>query len=171
MHALAQTLPKWLTDWHEGRAALRMLVAALAAYISTTMLHIPGPYSSVITTLIVARPHSGGVSRASVERLIATLAGATIACVATREWRSALRRRRPYVGCEPGCDHRRIGVSDYSAEPARNRIPETGVAIHRASGRPIISRGGAGSVGKFRADICGGRAQCCETCACPPRGA
>ena len=83
MHALAQTLPKRLTDWHEGRAALRMLVAALAAYISTTMLHIPGPYSSVITTLIVARPHSGGVLRASVERLIATLAGATIACVAT----------------------------------------------------------------------------------------
>ena len=83
MHALAKTLPRQWTDWHEGRAAVRMLVAAVAAYISSTMLHIPGPYSSVITTLIVARPHSGGVLRASVERLVATLAGASIACVAT----------------------------------------------------------------------------------------
>ena len=53
MHALANRLPKQLADWHEGRAAVRMLVAALLAYISTTMLHIPGPYSAVITTLIV----------------------------------------------------------------------------------------------------------------------
>ena len=83
MHALVNTLPSRWTDWHEGRAAVRMLVAALVAYISTTLLHIPGPYSSVITTLIVARPHSGGVLRASVERLSATLVGATIACIAT----------------------------------------------------------------------------------------
>ena len=83
MHALAKALPKQWTDWHEGRAAVRMLVAAIAAYISSTLLHIPGPYSSVITTLIVARPHSGGVLRASVERLVATLVGASIACVAT----------------------------------------------------------------------------------------
>jgi uncharacterized membrane protein YccC len=83
MHALADTLPKRLLDWHEGRAAVRMLIAALAAYVLTTMLHIPGPYSAVITTLIVARPHSGGVLRASVERLVATLAGATLACAAT----------------------------------------------------------------------------------------
>ncbi len=83
MHALVTILPSRWKDWHEGRAAVRMLVAALAAYISTTLLHIPGPYSSVITTLIVARPHSGGVLRASAERLIATLVGATIACVAT----------------------------------------------------------------------------------------
>jgi uncharacterized membrane protein YccC len=83
MHALATAFPKRLADWHEGRAAARMLVAALGAYICTTMLHIPGPYSAVITTLIVARPHSGGVLRASVERLTATLVGAGIACVAT----------------------------------------------------------------------------------------
>jgi len=83
MHALAKTLPGSWTDWHEGRAAVRMLVAALAAYVSSTMLHIPGPYSSVITTLIVARPHSGGVLKASAERLVATLVGAAIACVAT----------------------------------------------------------------------------------------
>ena len=83
MHALTTTLPKRLMDWHEGRAAVRMLIAALAAYISTTMLHIPGPYSAVITTLIVARPHSGGVLRASLERLTAILVGATIACTAT----------------------------------------------------------------------------------------
>ena len=83
MHAIAKTLPRQWADWHEGRAAVRMLVAALAAYVSSTMLHIPGPYSSVITTLIVARPHSGGVLRASAERLLATLVGAAIACVAT----------------------------------------------------------------------------------------
>src|SRR5580658_5216703 len=83
MHVLAQSLPKRLTDWHEGRAAARMLVAALAAYLCTTVIHLPGPYSAVITTLIVARPHSGGVLRASYERLIATILGAGIACAAT----------------------------------------------------------------------------------------
>ena len=83
MYALTTALPKQLADWHEGRAALRMLVAALAAYICTTIVHLPGPYSAVITTLIVARPHSGGVLRASFERLTATVLGAGIACVAT----------------------------------------------------------------------------------------
>lgn len=83
MHALTTVLPKQLTDWHEGRAAVRMLVAALAAYLCTTTIHLPGPYSAVITTLIVARPHSGGVLRASFERLTATILGAGIACAAT----------------------------------------------------------------------------------------
>jgi uncharacterized membrane protein YccC len=83
MHALTAVLPKQLTDWHEGRAAVRMLVAALGAYICTTLIHLPGPYSAVITTLIVARPHSGGVLRASFERLTATILGAAIACAAT----------------------------------------------------------------------------------------
>jgi uncharacterized membrane protein YccC len=83
MHALTTALPKQFTDWHEGRAAVRMLVAALAAYLCTAMIHLPGPYSAVITTLIVARPHSGGVLRASFERLTATILGAGVACVAT----------------------------------------------------------------------------------------
>jgi uncharacterized membrane protein YccC len=83
MFAPTTVLAKQLTDWHEGRAAVRMLVAALSAYIGTTVIHLPGPYSAVITTLIVARPHSGGVLRASFERLAATLLGAAIACVAT----------------------------------------------------------------------------------------
>ena len=83
MLAPTTVLAKQLTDWHEGRAAVRMLVAALSAYIGTTVIHLPGPYSAVITTLIVARPHSGGVLRASFERLAATLLGAAIACVAT----------------------------------------------------------------------------------------
>jgi uncharacterized membrane protein YccC len=83
MLAATTVLAKQLTDWHEGRAAVRMLVAALSAYIGTTVIHLPGPYSAVITTLIVARPHSGGVLRASFERLAATLLGAAIACVAT----------------------------------------------------------------------------------------
>ena len=83
MHALTTALPKRFTDWHEGRAAVRMLVAALAAYLCTAMIHLPGPYSAVITTLIVARPHSGGVLRASFERLAATILGAGVACAAT----------------------------------------------------------------------------------------
>jgi len=60
-----------------------MLVAALGAYLLTAIIHLPGPYSAVITTLVVARPHSGGVLRASLERLLATILGAGIACVAT----------------------------------------------------------------------------------------
>jgi uncharacterized membrane protein YccC len=83
MHPLVNVLASRWALWHEGHAAARMLVAALVAYAASTMLHIPGPYSSVITTLIVARPHSGGVLRASAERLIATFVGATIACLAT----------------------------------------------------------------------------------------
>lgn len=83
MHAFTTALPKQLSDWYEGRSALRMLVAALGAYICTSMIHLPGPYSAVITTLIVARPHSGGVLRASFERLAATLLGAGLACSVT----------------------------------------------------------------------------------------
>jgi uncharacterized membrane protein YccC len=83
MHALTIALPKQLSDWHEGRSALRMLVAAVGAYICTSLIHLPGPYSAVITTLIVARPHSGGVLRASFERLVATVLGAGLACAAT----------------------------------------------------------------------------------------
>jgi uncharacterized membrane protein YccC len=83
MHALTTALPKQFTDWYEGRAAVRMLIAALAAYLCTTLIHLPGPYSAVITTLIVARPHSGGVLRASFERLAATILGAGVACAAT----------------------------------------------------------------------------------------
>jgi uncharacterized membrane protein YccC len=74
---------KKLADWHEGRSAIRMLAAALGAYLATTVIHLPGPYSAVITTLVVARPHSGGVLRASFERLTATILGAGIACSAT----------------------------------------------------------------------------------------
>ena len=77
------TFPKQLAHWHEGRSAVRMLVAALGAYLATTVIHLPGPYSAVITTLVVARPHSGGVLRASFERLTATILGAGIACAAT----------------------------------------------------------------------------------------
>src|SRR6185503_15744653 len=56
-----------LADWHEGRSAVRMLAAALGAYLATNVIHLPGGYSAVITTLVVARPHSGGVLRASFE--------------------------------------------------------------------------------------------------------
>jgi len=83
MNALTASFPKQLVEWHEGRSAVRMLVAALGAYLATTVIHLPGPYSAVITTLIVARPHSGGVLRASFERLAATILGAGIACAAT----------------------------------------------------------------------------------------
>jgi|SRR5581483_2038131 len=83
MHASVSALATHLAGWHEGRSALRMLVAALVAYASSTLIHLPGPYSAVITTLIVARPHSSGVLRASFERLLATIVGAGIACVAT----------------------------------------------------------------------------------------
>ncbi len=83
MHARVTAFTSPLVDWHEGRSALRMLVAAVAAYASSTMIHLPGAYSAVITTLIVARPHSSGVLRASFERFLATIVGAAIACLAT----------------------------------------------------------------------------------------
>jgi uncharacterized membrane protein YccC len=60
-----------------------MLVAAVAAYAASTMVHLPGPYGAVITTLIVARPHSSGELRASLERSVATIVGAGLACLTT----------------------------------------------------------------------------------------
>ena len=78
-----QSLSKHLADWHEGRGAARMLIAALGAYVLTSMIHLPAPYTSVITTVVVARPHSDGVLRASLERVLATILGAGLACAAT----------------------------------------------------------------------------------------
>lgn len=74
--------PMWkrIADWHEGRAAARMLVAALGGYMLSTLIRLPAPYTAVITTLIVARPHTEGVLQASLERVFATLVGAAIAC-------------------------------------------------------------------------------------------
>jgi hypothetical protein len=82
-HPSLQSLAKRLADWHEGRGAARMLIAALGAYVLTSMIHLPAPYTSVITTVVVARPHSDGVLRASLERVLATILGAGLACVAS----------------------------------------------------------------------------------------
>jgi uncharacterized membrane protein YccC len=79
MSALAHLL-KRASDWHEGRSAMRMLTASLVSYLFSTAIDIPAPYTAVITTLIVARPHSEGVLRASLERVLATMVGAAIAC-------------------------------------------------------------------------------------------
>src|SRR3569833_951153 len=65
-----------LADWHEGRSAIRMLAAALGAYFAANVIQLPGAYSAVITTLIVARPHSCGVLRACSVRMTATMLGA-----------------------------------------------------------------------------------------------
>ena len=80
MSARLADLWKRVTDWHEGRSAMRMLIASLGSYLFSTTVHIPAPYTAVITTLIVARPHSEGVLRASLERVLATILGAAIAC-------------------------------------------------------------------------------------------
>jgi hypothetical protein len=83
MNEFITAVARRVAEWHEGHSAVRMLIAALAAYAASTVIHLPGPYSAVITTLIVARPHSSGVLRASFERLTATILGAGLACVAT----------------------------------------------------------------------------------------
>jgi hypothetical protein len=78
-----ESVAKWLADWHEGHSAARMLIAAVGAYFATAVVHLAGPYTAVITTLIVARPHSEGVLRASLERVLVTVLGAGLACVAS----------------------------------------------------------------------------------------
>jgi hypothetical protein len=72
-----------LFHWHEGRAALRMVVAAMLTYAIAHFSKLPGAYSGVITTIIVARSDSTGTLMASLDRLAATLVGAGLACVAS----------------------------------------------------------------------------------------
>jgi hypothetical protein len=96
MHVLTTVLPKQITAWHAGRSAIRMLVAALGAFVCTTLIHLPGPYSAVITTLIVARPHSGGVHVAGV-RLLGVSLGAVIGALVCA-WRARREIRPPECG-------------------------------------------------------------------------
>jgi uncharacterized membrane protein YccC len=71
-----------LSQWHEGRGALRMIVAACAAFALGHLIHLPGPYTAALTTIIVARLDTGGTLRASLQRMAATLLGAGLACLA-----------------------------------------------------------------------------------------
>jgi uncharacterized membrane protein YccC len=62
--------------------AIRMIVASVAAFTVSKLLHLPEATWSVLTALIAARPHSIGTARAGVDRAIGTVGGAVIAIAA-----------------------------------------------------------------------------------------
>ena len=65
---------KW-PSWTEGAFALRLIVAALAAYGVSALLGFAHGYSAVFSALIVVRPYQQGAWRAAGQRLLATALG------------------------------------------------------------------------------------------------
>jgi hypothetical protein len=92
MVALSPVLPKHLTDWHEGRAAARMLIAALAAYVCTTKLakHMlgnavtPPMVTEILKELAAPALSGGGSPRKATELLNDHVSNPQVAAVGTR---------------------------------------------------------------------------------------
>ena len=72
----------------EWRDPLRMTIAAVLSLLIAQQLRLPESFWSVLTALVVTRPHLGGTLRAGAGRLAGTLCGAGLAVlVATgRHW-------------------------------------------------------------------------------------
>ena len=71
---------KW-PSWTQGAFALRLVVAALAAYGVSALLGFAHGYSAVFSALIVVRPYQQGAWRAAGQRLLATALGIATAFV------------------------------------------------------------------------------------------
>ncbi len=84
MHAF-----KW-PSWTQGAFALRLIVAALAAYGLSEVLGYAHGYSAVFSALIVVRPYQQGAWRAAWQRLLATALGIATAFVSVYLHRSGL---------------------------------------------------------------------------------
>ena len=67
--------PSWTPSWTQGAFALRLVVAALAAYGVSEILGFAHGYSAVFSALIVVRPYQQGAWRAAGQRLLATALG------------------------------------------------------------------------------------------------
>lgn len=66
-------MPSWKwPSWTQGAFAVRLMVAALAAYGLSTLLGHAHGYSAVFSALIVVRPYQQGAWRAAGQRLLAT---------------------------------------------------------------------------------------------------
>jgi uncharacterized membrane protein YccC len=66
------------SDWPE---AARMVVAAMIAFGVAHLFHMREGYWSVLTTIVTARPQSGGTTLAGRDRLMGTVIGAGLASV------------------------------------------------------------------------------------------
>jgi uncharacterized membrane protein YgaE (UPF0421/DUF939 family) len=73
------------TDW---RDPLRMTIAAVLSLLVAGQMPLPESFWSVLTALVVTRPHLGGTLRAGAGRLAGTLCGAGLAVLvaAGRHW-------------------------------------------------------------------------------------
>jgi uncharacterized membrane protein YccC len=72
-------------DW---RDPLRMTIAAVLSLMVSKQLGLPEGFWSVLTALVITRPHLGGTLRAGAGRLAGTLCGAGLASVIAlgRHW-------------------------------------------------------------------------------------
>jgi len=72
-------------DW---RDPLRMTIAAVLSLLIAEQLRLPESFWSVLTALVITRPHLGGTLRAGAGRLAGTLCGAGLAVLvaAGRYW-------------------------------------------------------------------------------------
>ncbi len=68
-------------SWSEWRDPLRMTIAAMVAYVLSEAAHLPQGYWSVLTALIVTRPHTGATMKTGMGRLTGTLYGAGLATI------------------------------------------------------------------------------------------
>ncbi len=82
--------PSWTPSWTQGAFALRLIVAALAAYGVSEILGFAHGYSAVFSALIVVRPYQQGAWRAAGQRLLATALGIGTAFVSVYLHRSGL---------------------------------------------------------------------------------
>ncbi|SMF71849.1 Fusaric acid resistance protein-like [Tistlia consotensis] len=62
--------------------ALRLVAAALLAYGLSTLAGLPEGYWAALSAVIVSRPQPGAALQAGADRLVGTLLGAGIACLA-----------------------------------------------------------------------------------------
>ena len=77
-------------SWTQGAFALRLMIAALAAYGVSTLLGYAHGYSAVFSALIVVRPYQQGAWRAAGQRLLATALGIGTAFVSVYLHKSGL---------------------------------------------------------------------------------
>jgi uncharacterized membrane protein YccC len=79
-----------LPSWTQGAFAVRLIVAALAAYGLSALAGFAHGYSAVFSALIVVRPYQQGAWRAAGQRLLATALGIATAFASVWLHRSGL---------------------------------------------------------------------------------
>ncbi len=73
---------RWTRGQFDRRYAARITLSAGLGFAIAKLLHLPQPFWSAITAVIVASSNLGGSLRAGSDRLLGTLAGAALGLAA-----------------------------------------------------------------------------------------